>query len=72
MIARALEAMCGKKIPPTALSKLTKEVEEEMRDRASEPKTMLHYKGEKIFNELQQAYSKAGYQDADNATREKM
>ena len=68
MIARALEAMVGKKIPSSALSRFTKEIEEEIRDRVSEPQTMLHYKGEKISSELQQAYSKAGYQDTSNVT----
>ena len=67
MIARALEAVVEKKIPPSALAKLTKEIQEEMRERVSKPRIMSHYTGEKLSDELQDAYQKAGYIDSSTA-----
>ena len=67
IISRALEAMVGKKIPSSALSKLTKEIEEEMRSRASEPRTVSHYVGESLDDNLKAAYQKAGYIDSSTA-----
>lgn len=68
MIARALDAICGKKIPASALSRLTKEIEEELRARASEPRTVSHYVGERLDDNLKAAYQKAGYVDSSPAS----